>query len=111
MEAPNSSQPLEGGSGTMAIARVFEAKGWTPGDYDKLISALLDRLGRGERAAPGVLFHWVTPTADGMRATDVYESREAADALVEEHIGPVAGELGLPLPEISEYDVHRLLAP
>ena len=58
----------------MAIARVFEGKGWTPDQYDKLIAALLDRLGRGERAAPGVLFHWVTTTADGMRATDVYES-------------------------------------
>jgi len=95
----------------MAIARVFEGKGWTPEQYDKLISALLDRLGRGDRAAPGVLFHWVTTTPDGMRATDVYESREAADALVQEQIGPVAGELGLPLPEISEYEVHRYLAP
>ena len=95
----------------MAIARVFEAKGWTPEDYDKLINALLDRLGRGERAAPGVLFHWVTVTPDGMRATDVYESRQAADQLVQTQIGPVASELGLPLPEITEYDVHRLLAP
>jgi hypothetical protein len=95
----------------MAIARVFEAKGWTPEQYDKLIGALLDRLGRGDRAAPGVLFHWVTPTPDGMRATDVYESREAADALVQEQIGPLAGELGLPLPEITEFEVHRLLAP
>jgi hypothetical protein len=100
-----------GGQRAMAIARVFEGKGWTPGDYDKLIAALLDRLGRGERAAPGVLFHWVTATADGMRATDVYESRDAADTLVQEHIGPIAGELGLALPDISEYEVHRFLAP
>jgi len=95
----------------MAIARVFEAKGWTPEQYDKLITALLDRSGRGERAAPGVLFHWVTATADGMRATDVYESREAADTLVQDQIGPIAGELGLALPEITEYEVHRFLAP
>jgi hypothetical protein len=95
----------------MAIARVFEAKGWTPEQYDKLIAALLDRLGRSDRAAPGVLFHWVTATPDGMRATDVYESREAADALVSDQIGPIAAELGLPLPEISEYEVHKYLAP
>jgi len=95
----------------MAIARVFEGKGWTPEQYDKLIAALLDRLGRGDRAAPGVLFHWVAATPDGMRATDVYESREAADALVQDQIGPVATELGLPLPEITEYEVHRYLAP
>jgi hypothetical protein len=95
----------------MAIARVFEAKGWTPEQYDKLITALLDRVGRGDRAAPGVLFHWVTATPDGMRATDVYESREAADALIKDQIGPVAGELGLPLPEITEYKVHKYLTP
>ena len=95
----------------MAVARVFEGKGWTPEQYDKLIAALLDRLGRGDRAAPGVLFHWVAATPDGMRAIDVYESREAADALVQDQIGPIAGELGLPLPEITEYDVHRYLAP
>lgn len=94
----------------MAIARVFEGKGWTPEQYDKLIGSLLDRLGRGDRAAPGVLFHWVTSTQEGMRATDVYESREAADALVQEQIGPIAGELGLPLPEIAEYEVHKYLA-
>jgi len=95
----------------MAIARVFEATGWTPEQYDKLIAALLDRLGRGDRAAPGVLFHWVTATPEGMRAIDVYESRAAADALVQEEIGPIAGELGLPLPEITEYEVHRYLEP
>ena len=95
----------------MAIARVFEAKGWTPEQYDKLIAALIDRLGRGERAAPGVLFHWVTETPHGMRAVDVYETGEAADALVSEQIGPIAGELGLPLPEITEYEVRKYLAP
>ncbi len=95
----------------MAIARIFEAKGWTPEQYDKLIAALLDRVGRGDRAAPGVLFHWVTATPDGMRATDVYDSREAADSLVQDQIGPIAGEQGLPLPEITEFEVHHFLAP
>ena len=95
----------------MAIARVFEGKGWTSAQYDELITALLTRLGRGDRAAPGVLFHWVTETPEGMRATDVYESRSAADALVQEQIGPVAADLGLPAPEITEYEVHRFLAP
>jgi hypothetical protein len=95
----------------MAIARDFEAKGWTPEQYDQLIKALLDRLGRGDRAAPGVLFHWVTSTPDGMRAVDVYESRPAADTLVQEQIGPIAGELGLSLPDITEYEVHKYLVP
>lgn len=95
----------------MAVARVFEGKGWTPEQYDKLISVLLDRLGRGDRAAPGVLFHWVTQTDDGMRATDVYESRQAADSLVQDHVAPIAAELGLPLPEITEFEVRKYLVP
>jgi hypothetical protein len=44
-----------------------------------------------------------------MRAVDVYESREAADRLVIDSIGPIARELGLALPEISESEVHSYL--
>lgn len=95
----------------MAFARVFECKGWSADDYDRLIRQMLDRLGRGHRAAPGVLFHWTTQTSDGVRATDVYESREAADSLSRGHIGPIATELGLALPEITEFEVHNYLAP
>ena len=96
----------------MAIARVFEAKGWTTAQYDELIAKLVAELGLAPgRSAPGVLFHWAAPTAEGMRAVDVYESREAADRLVQDTIGPIAGSLGLPLPEISELEVHNLLTP
>ena len=94
----------------MAIARVFEGKGWTPAQYDELIAQLVAKLGVGPgRSAPGVLFHWAAATDDGMRAIDVYESREAADRLVQESIGPVASELGLTIPEITEYEVHNFL--
>ena len=90
----------------MAIAREFAGKGWTAQQYDEFI----DRMQLGGRAAPGVLFHWAAVTEDGMRAVDVYESREAADAVANERIGPLAGELGLPMPEITEYEVHRHLS-
>jgi hypothetical protein len=94
----------------MPIVRTFEAKGWTPGDYDKLIRRLVNQLGLPPaKAAPGVLFHWAAPTDDGMRAVDVYESRAAADRLVTETIGPIAGELGLAPPEITELEVHNYL--
>ena len=62
----------------MPIARVFDGKGWTPQQYD----ALIEKMQLGGRSAPGVLFHWAAQTSDGMRAVDVYESREAADRLV-----------------------------
>ena len=94
----------------MAIARTFEGRGWTPEQYDTLMDRLVDRLGLpAGRSAPGVLFHWAAPTGTGMRAVDVYESRQAADRLVEEHIGPLAQELGLAMPEISEYEVRAFL--
>jgi hypothetical protein len=95
----------------MAIARVFDGKGWTPEQYDALMVRLVDglQLPAGKPAA-GVLFHWAAPTGDGLRAVDVYESREAADALAQESIGPLAAELGLPMPNITEYEVHAYLA-
>jgi hypothetical protein len=94
----------------MAIARVFDGKGWTTAQYDELIARLVDRLGlETGKPAPGVLFHWAATTDDGMRAVDVYESRDAADKLVGDVIGPLVAELGLPMPDISEYEVHNLL--
>src|SRR6266487_2219315 len=93
----------------MAIARVFDGKGWTTAQYDELIARLALRLGlETGKPAPGVLFHWAATTDDGMRAVDVYESRDAADRVVQDHIGPIAGALGLPLPDITEFDVHHL---
>jgi hypothetical protein len=91
----------------MAIARVFEGRGWTAQQYDKLI----DKMELGGHSAPGVLFHWAGKTPDGMRAVDVYESREVADRLAQEKIGPAAAELGLAPPEITEIEVHAILTP
>jgi hypothetical protein len=91
----------------MAIARMFEGKGWTAAQYDRLI----ERMNLDGRTAPGVLFHWAAETEDGIRAVDVYESREAADALVSERVAPLAQELGLPPPEISELEVRNYLTP
>ena len=95
----------------MAIARVFDGKGWTEAQYDALMAKLVDTLQLpAGRPAQGVLFHWAAPTADGLRAVDVYESREAADKLAQESIGPIAGELGMAMPQITEYEVHSYLA-
>jgi hypothetical protein len=94
----------------MAIARMFEGSGWTVGHYDELMKRLVESLDlEPGRPAPGVLFHWATAVDGGMRAVDVYESRDAAERLAGETIGPIASELGLPLPQITEYEVHNLL--
>ena len=91
----------------MAIARIFDAPGWTPEQYDALIA----RMQLGGHTAPGVLFHWAAQTQSGMQAVDVYQSREVADRLVQEKIGPIAGELGLPLPQVTEFEVYATLTP
>lgn len=91
----------------MPVAREFNGQGWTTQQYDTLI----ERMNLGGHAAPGVLFHWAASTPQGMHAVDVYESREAADALAQQRIGPLAQELGLPMPEMSEYEVHAILQP
>jgi hypothetical protein len=88
------------------IAREFTGRGWTAEQYD----ALIERMDLGGRAAPGVLYHWAAVTPDGVHAVDVYESREAADRLASEKIAPIAGELGLSIPEIAEYSVHATLS-
>ena len=94
----------------MAIARVFDGKGWTTAQYDELIARLVAHFGlETGKPAPGVLFHWAATTDEGVRAVDVYETRDGADDLVREAIGPLVGELGLPMPDISEYEVHNLL--
>ena len=94
----------------MTIVRTFEAKGWTADQYDELMARLVTRLGLAPgQSAEGVLFHWAAETEGGMRAVDVYESHAAADRLVGEAIGPIAAELGLPLPDVSELEVHNSL--
>jgi len=91
----------------MQIARIFDGPGWTLEQYDRLI----ERMELGGHSAPGVLFHWAAKTEGGVRAVDVYESREAADRLVQEKVGPASAELGLPLPQITELEVHSVLSP
>ena len=95
----------------MAIARIFDGKGWTLEQYDALLARLISELGLPPgRSADGVLFHWAAATEDGVRAVDVYETRAAADRLAAEQIGPIAGELGMNPPDISEFEVHRTLS-
>ena len=94
----------------MAIGRIFDGKGWTTDQYDELIKRLVEKLGLAPgKSASGVLFHWAGVTDDGMKAVDVYESQAAADALVNDSIGPIAAEMGLALPDIQQLEVHNLL--
>lgn len=91
----------------MSIARVFDAKGWTVEQYDQLIQM----MNLGGHSAPGVLYNWSARTPEGVRVVDVYQDRESADRIAQEKIGPIIQQLGLPMPEISEFEVHSTLHP
>ena len=73
----------------------------------KLISVAPERLEAGGPTPPGALFHWVTPTDNGFRITDVWESQEAFLAFAEEHIGPKSAEAGLSAPNPTFHEVHN----
>ena len=92
----------------MAIGVQLDFTGATLDQYDQVIQKTgFTPRGRG---APGGLFHWVTKTADGIRVTDVWETREQFDAFAQEKIGPITQELGVPgPPEITFFDVHNYL--
>jgi hypothetical protein len=56
------------------------------------------------------LFHCVTKTADGIRASDVWTTQEDFEKFAEEKIGPITKAVGVKSqPEIQYFDVHNYL--
>ena len=71
----------------------------------------MGRAPRG-RGAPGSLFHWVTATEDGIRVTDLWDTREEFGRFAEEQIGPITAEVGFPAPpEITFYTCTTATPP
>lgn len=96
-----SSRPRE-----RAVAVVLECKGAALDQYDQVLGEM-GRTPRG-RDAPGSLFHWVTVTQDGIRVSDVWQTRAQFEPFAAEQIGPLTVEVGFPAPpEIAFHDVHN----
>lgn len=90
----------------MAVGVVIECKGATLSQYDEALA----KMGRQPfgRGAPGSLFHWVTATEDGIRVTDVWQTREEFETFAQETIGPITVAVGFPSPPaITFHDVHN----
>jgi len=91
----------------MAVGLILDYRGGTLAQYDR-ISEMMPGAGRlGE----GAIFHWVAATDDGVRVVDVWEDRATFDKFDEEMLGPFTADVGAPQPEITEYEVHKMLAP
>lgn len=89
----------------MAVAIVMDFAGGTLEQYDQ-VCAKMGLTPRGPGPA-GAVSHWVTATDDGIRVTDVWQTREQFDTFAAEQIGPFSAEFGLPAPETVFYDVHN----
>jgi hypothetical protein len=92
----------------MAVAVVMDFEGGTLEQYDEVV----DRMGfaREGAGAPGGLFHWVTSTDNGIRVTDVWNTRDEFDQFAAQTIGPITRDVGIPQePEVSVHEVHNYL--
>jgi hypothetical protein len=93
----------------MAIAVVLEFPGGTLEQYDEVMEKM--GLTDGGDTPEGALFHWVTKTGDGIRVTDVWETRETFERFAQEKIGPITQEVGVPgPPKTTFFEVHNYLA-
>ena len=92
----------------MAIGVQLDFNGATLDQYDEVVAKM--GFEPGGRGAPGGLFHWVTKTDNGIRVTDVWESREIFERFAQEQIGPITQEVGVPgPPEITFNDAYNYL--
>ena len=92
----------------MAVGIQLEFSGATLDQYDQVVKKMGFRP--GGPGAPGGLFHWVTKTKDGIRVTDVWESREHFERFSKEKIAPYTAEAGIPgPPRITFFEVHNYL--
>lgn len=90
---------------TTAVETTFH--GVTLTEYDDLLQRLEFRPGGASE--PGCLFHFATPTEDGFRGVDVWESADAFDRFVRDRLGPVLEHLGIAPPEVRVSEVHNYL--
>jgi hypothetical protein len=92
----------------MAVAVVMNFVGGTLDQYDQVIEKM--GLKRGGPMPAGGISHWVAATEEGIRVTDVWESREQFDRFAQEQIGPITQEVGIPgPPQMTFYEVHNHL--
>jgi hypothetical protein len=91
----------------MAVAVTLEFKG-TLDQYDDVIAKM--GFSPGGAGAPGSISHMVVATDDGIRVTDVWESREQFEAFGRDQIGPLTQQAGITEPPAVEFqDVHNYL--
>jgi hypothetical protein len=92
----------------MAVGVVLDFPGATLDQYDRVIEKM--GLVRGGPMPEGGICHWVTVTDDGIRVTDLWETREQFEKFAAEQIGPYTREVGITEPpSVSFHEAHNYL--
>jgi hypothetical protein len=91
----------------MAVVVQQTFTGSTLDQYDEAVAKLGLTAG-GPHTAPGLLFHYVVATDDGVEITDIWTTREGFEKFAQEEIVPVTQELGIVPPTSVEFiEVHN----
>ena len=93
----------------MAVGVVLDFEDGTLDQYDQVMEKM--GLTGGDEIPEGALFHWVTETDNGIRVTDVWESREQFETFAQEQIGPFTQQLGMSPPAMQFLEVHNYFLP
>ena len=89
------------------VAVVMDFVGATLPQFDQLLESM--RLRPNGPGLTGSLFQWSRRMADGVRVTEVWQSRHHFEFFLREEIEPLVSAAGLREPEITTYEVHTYL--
>ncbi len=92
----------------MAVVVRQKFTGYTLDQYDQLTAKLGGTPG-GRDIDPGVLFHYIIATDEGVEITDIWTTREGFEKFSQEKLAPAVQELGLSVnpPSIEFFEVHN----
>jgi hypothetical protein len=93
----------------MAIGVLFDTPGFTRELYEQLNEQMFGAPNPDE-APEGLIIHTAGATTGGWRIFDVWESRDAFERFINEHVMPAAEALGMPqIGEPEIYELHNVL--
>jgi len=89
----------------IVVRQIFS--GATLDQYDRAL-ARIGMSPEGPHIAPGLLFHYVVATDEGVEITDVWTTREGFEKFAQEKIIPVSQEIGIAPPTSVDFlEVHN----
>lgn len=90
----------------MAVAMVIKVPGVTAEQYDEAMMQL-GLTGDNPDWPDGVISHLAGSAGDDWVVVDVWESRAQFDTFLETRLGAVIHATGMPMPEVTQVDIHN----